>query len=170
MATLEPDPGSCRDPVVVSLCGELDILSSPAAFAVVGAAAIRGQFVLVDLAELDFLDCSVVASLMRARVVARASAGDVVLANPHGSVLRLLTILDRLRDVPAEPSPSAISGPALSAVPDWQAAPRQRARFTRTLQDRARKLRSTTGARGLPRGPRLRRHESSGGEAASTRL
>lgn len=62
MATSEPDAGSRRDQVVVSLRGELDIVNT-AALGPLAAAAIRGQFVVVDLAGLDSLDCSAVRCL-----------------------------------------------------------------------------------------------------------
>lgn len=101
MATLELDAGSRRDQVTVSLLGELDIVSAPAGLAVLAEAAIRGQFVVVDMAELDFLDCNAVRLLMHIRVVAQESGGDMVLANPRGAALRLLTILCPT-DAPAE--------------------------------------------------------------------
>ena len=100
MATSEPDAGGRRDQVVVSLRGELDIVNT-AALGPLAAAAIRGQFVVVDLAGLDFLECSAVRLLIQAQVVARESGGDVVLANSPGSVLRSLTMLGQA-DVPAE--------------------------------------------------------------------
>ena len=100
MATSEPDAGSRRDQVVVSLRGELDIVNM-ADLGLLAAAAIRGQFVVVDLAELDFLDCRAVRLLRHARVVARESGGDVVLASSPGSVLRSLTTLGQA-NVPAE--------------------------------------------------------------------
>jgi anti-anti-sigma factor len=93
MAMLGRDASGCGDEVVVSLRGDLDVVSASAALAVVAAAAIRGQPVVVDLAELDFLDCSAVDLLMQARVVAQESGSDVVLVNSRGSVLRTLTIL-----------------------------------------------------------------------------
>ncbi len=101
MGTSRPDAGSGRDQVVVSLRGELDMVSAPAALATIAAAAIRGQFVVADLAGLDFLDCTAVRLLLHARVVARESGGDVVLASARGSVLRILTLLGHA-DVPAE--------------------------------------------------------------------
>ena len=105
--------------VAVSLRGELDVVSASTALAVVAAAAIRGQAVVVDLAELDFLDCSAVDLLMRARVVAQESGGDVLLVNSRGSVLRTLTVLG-LAEMPVEANsrsvngsnPSSINGPA----------------------------------------------------------
>jgi anti-sigma B factor antagonist len=93
MATSEPYAGSRPDEVVVALRGELDVIGGPAALAVLAAPAIRGRFVLVDLTELDSLDCSTVDALMHARAVARESGGDLVLVNPPGSVLRMLTTL-----------------------------------------------------------------------------
>jgi anti-anti-sigma factor len=100
MATSGTDAGSRRDQIALSLRGELDIVSAPAALAALAAAAIRGQFVVVDLAGLDFLDCSAARLLMHARAVARESGGDIVLASPRGSVLRMLTLLGQA-DVPA---------------------------------------------------------------------
>jgi anti-anti-sigma factor len=100
MATSEPDAGGRGDQVVVSLRGELDIVDM-AALGLLAAAAIRGQFVVVDVAEPDFLDCRAVRLLRHARVVARESGGDVVLASSPGSVLRSLTTLGQA-DVPAE--------------------------------------------------------------------
>ena len=93
MATLGLDVGSCRDPVVVPLRGELDAVTAPAALAVLAAAAIRGQSVVGDLTDLDFIDCSAVALLLLAQVVAQEWGSDVVLENPRGSVLRMLTTL-----------------------------------------------------------------------------
>jgi anti-anti-sigma factor len=101
MAMLGLDATSRGDEAVVSLRGELDAVSAPAALAVVAAAAIRGQSVVVDLAESDFLDCCAVGLLMQARVVAQESGNDVVLANSRGSVLRTLTVLG-LAEMPAE--------------------------------------------------------------------
>jgi anti-anti-sigma factor len=93
MGTLGLDVAGRRDEVVVSLRGELDAVSAPTALVALTAAAIRGQSVVVDLTELDFLDCNAVGLLLQARVVARGSGSDVVLANSRGSVLRLLTTL-----------------------------------------------------------------------------
>jgi anti-anti-sigma factor len=81
MATSEPDAGGRGDQVVVSLRGELDIVNM-AALGLLAAAAIRGQFIVVDVAEPDFLDRRAVRLLMHARVVARESGGDVVLERP----------------------------------------------------------------------------------------
>jgi anti-anti-sigma factor len=100
MATSELDAGSRRDQAVVPLRGELDIVNT-AALGPLAAAAIRGQFVVVDLAGQDSLDYSAVRLLMQAQLVARESGGDVVLANSPGSVLRNLTMPGQA-DVPAE--------------------------------------------------------------------
>jgi anti-anti-sigma factor len=111
MATSGLDACDQGDRVVVPLRGELDIVSAPAALAILGAAAIRGQIVVADLAELDFLDCSAVRTLMQARAVARESGGDVVLANSHGCVLRILALLG-VADVGAESPLANRNGPA----------------------------------------------------------
>jgi anti-anti-sigma factor len=101
MAILRSDVGGRRDQVVGVIRGELDAVSAPTALAVMAAAAIRGQSVVVDLAELDFLDCSAVGLLLQARIVAEESGGDVALTNSRGIVLRLLTTLG-LAETPAE--------------------------------------------------------------------
>jgi anti-anti-sigma factor len=112
MAASHADAGGPSDRVAVSLQGELDVVSAAAALAAVAAAAIRGQLVVVDLAGLDFLDCHAARLLMYARVVARESGGDVELANPRGSVLRILTLLGH-----ADVAAGALSSQAKAICP-----------------------------------------------------
>jgi anti-sigma B factor antagonist len=101
MAASGPDIRASRDQVVVTLHGELDIVSAPTALVALVAAAIRGQSVVVDLAEVDFLDCGTVRSLMLARIVAQEAGGEVTLINSRRGVQRLLTILGHAAAVPA---------------------------------------------------------------------
>jgi anti-sigma B factor antagonist len=88
------DLGSLISPgyVVVALRGELDI--SGAAIierALAGAAASRSR-VIVDLAELAFIDCRCVYALAPAWNQARQAGGDLLLASPRGLVLRILSL------------------------------------------------------------------------------
>jgi STAS domain len=48
---------------------------------------------VIDLENLDFIDCHAAGALLGARETARQAGGDVLLAAPHGPVLRLLSLL-----------------------------------------------------------------------------
>ena len=78
-------------PVVV-LRGELDLMDACATAAAVVTVSGRRRPVVVDLSALEFIDCCAACALLRARGVARQGGGDVLLAGPQGSVLRLLTL------------------------------------------------------------------------------
>ena len=80
---------------VLALSGELDI-SAAAELSVQLAAVMSGEpWVIVDLADLAFIDCSSLGVLAGARERARLAGGDVLLAGPRGVVTRLL-LLTRL--------------------------------------------------------------------------
>ena len=130
MATSEPYAGSRLDEVVVPLRGALDFSTAPAALAVLAAPAIRGRFVLVDLTELDSLDCGTADALMHARVVAREAGGDLVLVNPRGSVLRMLTMLGLAEafDVAFSPALNATAPVLVNAPVSSVATDRSRVR------------------------------------------
>jgi hypothetical protein len=51
------------------------------------------QQLIIDLEALDFIDCHAVGALLGVRTTAWQAGGDVLLAAPHGPVLRLLTLL-----------------------------------------------------------------------------
>jgi anti-anti-sigma factor len=78
----------------VVLRGELDATDTEAVAGAVAALAADGQQLIIDPAALDFIDCHAVGALLGVRVTARNAGGDVLLAAPHGLVLRLLTLLD----------------------------------------------------------------------------
>jgi anti-sigma B factor antagonist len=79
--------------VVVVLRGELDTTDAEAAAGAVAALAADGRPLLLDLGSLDFIDCHAADALLAVRKTARQAGGDVLLAAPYGSVLRLLTLL-----------------------------------------------------------------------------
>ncbi|HEY5358548.1 MAG TPA: STAS domain-containing protein [Streptosporangiaceae bacterium] len=83
---------ACGDPVVVTLRGDLDVVDAASAAAAVLAATAGGQRVIVDLAALEFIDCCALGALARVQELARRVGGDVLLAAPQGSVLRLLDL------------------------------------------------------------------------------
>jgi anti-anti-sigma factor len=119
-------------PGVVELHGDLDISGIGDLAAALSGRLVRPPGVILDLAGLDFLDCSALWSLVQWRQVARQAGGDLVLAAPRGIVLRLLT-LTGLSDVftvyvsvqgaagAAAASPAALGAP-------WCRARRARAR------------------------------------------
>jgi anti-anti-sigma factor len=82
-----------RGCAVVVLRGELDTRSAEDTAAAVAALTAGGQQLISDLETLDFIDCHAVGALLGVREAARRAGGDVLLAAPHGPVLRLLTVL-----------------------------------------------------------------------------
>ena len=93
---VRPREGDGR--VVVALRGELDVVDAASIAAGLAAVAAREGEIIVDLAGLEFIDCSGVAALVRARNKARDGGGDLLLAAARQQVLRVLT-LTRLIDV-----------------------------------------------------------------------
>jgi anti-sigma B factor antagonist len=83
----------CRGYAVVALRGELDTRDAEDTAAAVAALAAGGQQLIIDLETLDFIDCHAAGALLGVRDAARQQCGDVLLAAPHGPVLRLLTVL-----------------------------------------------------------------------------
>jgi anti-sigma B factor antagonist len=84
--------------VVVALSGELDVADAVRVAATLTALAANGREIIVDLANLEFMDSSGLAALVRARRDARNVGLDVRLAAPRPQVRRILTIT-RLIDV-----------------------------------------------------------------------
>ena len=77
---------------VLALSGELDI-STVAELSVRLTAVMSGEpWVIVDLADLAFIDCGSLGVLAGARERARLAGGDVLLAGPRGAVNRLLLL------------------------------------------------------------------------------
>ena len=123
---------------VVVVRGELDITEAESVGGAVAVLAADGQQLIVDLEALDFIDCHAAGALLGVRKTARQVGGDVLLAAPHGSVLRLLTLIGvpgvhasvagaaasaGRRDAQRRASGIARSGrPALSGTRSWVAA------------------------------------------------
>ena len=101
MRNVELRTGVCRGYAVVVLCGELDTRDAGETAAAVAALAAGGQQLIIDLETLDFIDCHAADALLGVRATARQAGGDVLLAAPHGPVLRLLT-------VPGAPDPVVV--------------------------------------------------------------
>jgi anti-sigma B factor antagonist len=88
MYTLEPTEGV--GPMVVTLSGELDLASAPAFAPALADAASSGD-VVVDLANLTFIDSSGLWALIKADAAAEAAGGTFTLRCPHGIVRRAMT-------------------------------------------------------------------------------
>ena len=90
-----------RGTLVVSLQGDIDLDSSPAARSVLLESVGTGQPVLVDLAGVPYMDSSGVASLVEAYQSARQSQGFFGLAAATPGVLRVLELarLDQVFNV-----------------------------------------------------------------------
>jgi anti-sigma B factor antagonist len=81
--------------ILMALSGELDVTGAAAAEAAITALAARGQWLIVDLSALDFMDCSSLSALLRVQRLVRQAGGDLVLAAPPWLVLRLLALTGR---------------------------------------------------------------------------
>jgi anti-anti-sigma factor len=80
--------------VVVALRGELDASTAADGLSALTAAAAAGARVVVDMAELVFMDCCSLSKLMAVRAQVRRAGGDLVLVGPQPIVLRLLVLCD----------------------------------------------------------------------------
>jgi anti-sigma B factor antagonist len=78
--------------VVVTLCGELDVTGAAEAEAAIAALVVRGQYLVIDMSVLDFIDCSALGVLLRVQALARRGGGGVVLAGPRPPVRQLLAL------------------------------------------------------------------------------
>ena len=93
MTTVELLTRSCGVYAVAALRGELDTTDAEAVVGALTVLAADGQQLIIDLEALDFIDCHATGALLGVRTTARQAGGDVLLAAPHGPVLRLLTLL-----------------------------------------------------------------------------
>ncbi len=82
----------CDGHVVVTLRGELDVADAAYVAAVLMAVAAREPRIVVDLADLAFIDSKGVAALTRGREQARQAGGDLLLVAPRHQVMRILRI------------------------------------------------------------------------------
>jgi anti-sigma B factor antagonist len=81
--------------VIVALRGEFDVSTTDGLRALAAPAA-SGSPIIVDLAEVAFMDCFSLRGLVAFRARARRAGGDLVLAGPQPIVLRLLFLTDMI--------------------------------------------------------------------------
>jgi anti-sigma B factor antagonist len=76
---------------VVTLRGELDLVAAAHVAATLIALADRHPRIVLDLTDLEFIDCRGVAALVSGRAKARQAGGDLLIAAPQRQVMKLLT-------------------------------------------------------------------------------
>jgi anti-anti-sigma factor len=80
--SLEISVGLPAGHAMAAVRGELDIVSSPDAISAIASVTMRRRVVIVELSELEFIDCSALGALLRVQRLARQSGRDVLLAAP----------------------------------------------------------------------------------------
>jgi anti-sigma B factor antagonist len=81
------------DTVVVSLRGELDLLSAPSLQAYLSGIRHQGRArLVVDLTGLAFIDCACLRVLVACCEEIRGRGGSIALTRPHGAVLRIFAV------------------------------------------------------------------------------
>lgn len=89
------------DPAVVSLAGELDIVSAPQLEDVVSAVLAGGaQHIVLDLTELTFCDSTGISVFVKTNNSCATAGGFLRLAQPSGHVARVLAIVGLLDAFP----------------------------------------------------------------------
>jgi anti-sigma B factor antagonist len=86
--------------VVIALGGELDVCTAAGVVPAFMAPAASGAGIVVDLADLAFMDCGSLRELASARAQARRAGGDLLLVGPQPIVLRLLFLTDMFNGRP----------------------------------------------------------------------
>jgi anti-anti-sigma factor len=77
---------------VLALRGELDITDAPVLSPWLDGIVSREPWVIIDLAELEFIDCGSCRLLAGARDLALRAGGDVLFAGPRRTVARVLVL------------------------------------------------------------------------------
>lgn len=94
MPGVQAEKSTRPDCVIIALRGELDVCTAADGLRALIALAAARAWIIVDLAELAYMDCYSLSELMAVRAQARRAGGDLVLADPQPVVLRLLVLCD----------------------------------------------------------------------------
>ena len=92
MISTELGVRACGDYLMVTLCGELDVLDAPAVGAVLATTVPGAPRVVIDLTGLEYIDCCALCVLSRARSRARCAGGDLLLAAPGALVRHVIAL------------------------------------------------------------------------------
>jgi anti-anti-sigma factor len=81
--------------VRLTVSGEVDIYAAPLVREAIESilADPSTTDLMVDVADVDYIDCSAVSALITGRRLAQQHGIRFAVANPHGQVLRVLTVL-----------------------------------------------------------------------------
>jgi anti-anti-sigma factor len=102
---------ACPGHVVVALGGDIDVVSAAWLAGSLTAVIAPGSRVIIDAAELTFIDCAALGELAAARRQALQSGGDLQLAGARRLVHRILSVVGTAGLVPAFTSvQEAVSG------------------------------------------------------------
>lgn len=102
--------------VLLHLAGELDLAVAPELRGELEAAVATRAHIVVDAADMTFLDCSCLGLLNAARVRARESGGGLSLVAPAPCVTRLLELTGLEEHFPVHPDlRSALAATSISA-------------------------------------------------------
>jgi anti-sigma B factor antagonist len=112
--------GSSDEPALITVAGEVDLATSPdleeTLQRLVEAGCAR---LVVDFAELTFLDCSGITALMRAARLAREAGATFTVTNPRANVRRVFDIAEMNEFLGVAPAFAAISGKPDLSLGDW---------------------------------------------------
>jgi anti-sigma B factor antagonist len=103
--------------VVVSLHGELDLVDATAVAAILKALAAPDLWILVDLSALDFIDAAGVAALSSGRRQAGDAGGGLLLAAPQPQVRLVLSLIWEAGSAGVQASMAAAAATAGSRPP-----------------------------------------------------
>jgi anti-sigma B factor antagonist len=102
--------------IVVTLSGQLDFRAAADTAATIAAIAGRElgreHRVIVDLADLEFIDCVALRALSDAQQAALQAGGELLLAAPAGKVARLLELTGMGEVLGVHPSVAAAAASA----------------------------------------------------------
>ena len=101
---------------VVTPRGELDVCTAADSLQALRAHAASGARIIVNLAELTYIDCGSMRELISVRTQAQRAGGDLALADPQPIVLRLLLLTDMISQCPVFTSVHDAVNGALAAV------------------------------------------------------
>jgi anti-anti-sigma factor len=116
MPDVELKTSVCQGRVVVALRGDLDVTSAADTESAITALLARGQWLVIDMSALHFMDCASLGALLRVQWLARRSGGDVILAAPQSYARRLLALTGKDETLWVQPSVAA----AVAGIPGRQ--------------------------------------------------
>lgn len=92
---LDRAPAPSRDVVVLDLAGELDMVVSARLRSLIQEAiAERPRLLVVDMADVGFVDSTILRELLRAREAMEAAGGRIVVAGVQPAVRRLFELTE----------------------------------------------------------------------------